>query len=168
MGAAAALGGFALRAGQEATPPRGRPFSVVFLFTAINDPAVQTSIGGVKQSLHDLGYIEDEHITYGGRSAERVPGRFPALASEVVAMGPDVIVCQNPQAANALKAATKTIPIVFVGIGVDAVESGIVSNLSKPEANLTGLSSAGAGIYAKRLEPSEGLRAAHIACGDTA
>jgi len=155
VGAAVALGGFVLPI-LEGTPSSRRVFKVVFLFTAINDPAVQVSIGTVKQSLRDLGYIEDQHIVYDGRSAERVPERFPGLAREVVAMAPDVIVCQNPRAANALKAETKTIPIVFVGIGVDAVESGIVSSLSKPEANLTGLSSAGAGIYAKRLELLKG------------
>jgi putative ABC transport system substrate-binding protein len=145
-------GGLGVRALLQSQPQPARVFKVVFLFTAINDPAVQTSIGITKQGLNDLGYIEGQHITYDGRSAERVPERFPALAAEVVAMSPDVIICQNPQAALALAAATRTIPIVFVGIGVDAVEAGIVASLARPDANLTGLSSAGAGIYAKRLE----------------
>lgn len=146
------IGALVVQALLESQPRTARLFKIVFLFTAINDPVVQTSIGMTKQGLQDLGYVEGQHITYDGRSAERVPERFPALAAEVVALGPDVIVCQNPQAAQALKTATRTIPIVFVGIGVDAVEAGIVASLARPDGNLTGLSSAGAGIYAKRLE----------------
>jgi putative ABC transport system substrate-binding protein len=156
-GLAVSCAGLGVFASWQLTSPSSIPsttkvFKIVFLFTAINDPAVQTNIGITKQGLHDLGYVEGQHIMFDGRSAERVPERFPALATEVVALGPDVIICQNPQAAQALKAATRTIPIVFVGIGVDAVESGIVASLARPEGNLTGLSSARAGIYAKRLE----------------
>jgi putative ABC transport system substrate-binding protein len=132
--------------------PERRVFKIVFLFTAIDDPAVQTNIAAVKQTMRALGYTEGEHVIYDGRSAERDPTRFRALAAEVVALEPHVIVCQNPQAAQELKAATTTIPIVFVGIGVDAIESGLVASLSRPDGNLTGLSSAGVGIYSKRLE----------------
>lgn len=132
------------------TPQRARPFRIVFLFTALYEPSVQNNIATTRQSLRELGYIEGENVTYDGFDADKKPERFPALAAEIVAQRPDVILCQKPQAALALKAATSTIPIVFVG--PDALGDGLVTNLARPGGNLTGLTSADAGIAGKRLE----------------
>jgi putative ABC transport system substrate-binding protein len=124
----------------------------MFLFTAIDDPVVQTNIGIMKQGLRTLGYIEGEHVVYDGRSAERDSKRFPALAKEVVGIGPDVIICQNVIAALELKAATSTIPIVFVAINADPLESEVVPSLARPGGNITGIGIHGADIAAKQVE----------------
>jgi putative ABC transport system substrate-binding protein len=134
------------------TPQPDKVFRVIFLFTALSEPGVQANIGITRQALQELGYVENRNIFYDGRSAERVPERFPALAAEVIALAPDVIICQNPQAALALKAATSTIPVLFVTPGVDPVEAGIVASLARPGGNLTGIRSPGSETAAKRLQ----------------
>jgi ABC-type uncharacterized transport system substrate-binding protein len=129
-----------------------RVFRIVFLFTALTDPSPQASMTTVRRALSELGYIEGENVHYDGLDAERKPERFPALAIEVVTLSPDVIICQNPQAVLALKAATTSIPVIFVNPGVDPVEAGIVASLARPGGNITGISSAVASIAAKRLQ----------------
>jgi putative ABC transport system substrate-binding protein len=63
--------------------------------------------------------------------------RIPALAAELVALKPDLLIGSNPQAAVALKSATATIPIVFVAVP-DPVGLGLVQSLSRPGGNITG------------------------------
>lgn len=132
------------------TPSPARAFRIIFLFTALSEPVVQTNIGIAQIALRDLGYIPGQTITYEGRDAKRDPARFPALAAEIVALRPDVVLCQKPQAALALKAATTTIPIVFVGL--DALGDGVVTSLARPGGNLTGITSSGTEVFAKRLQ----------------
>jgi putative ABC transport system substrate-binding protein len=105
-----------------------------------------------RRALSDLGYIEGENISFDGRDAATDTGRFPALAAEIVALRPDVIVCQNVLAARALKAATTTIPIVFVQINADPLESELVMSLARPGGNVTGIGVAGAALASKRLQ----------------
>lgn len=133
-------------------PTKPRLFRVVFLFTRLTEPVVQTQIATTKQGLRDLGYIEGETIAYDARDAKGDPTRFPELALEVVRLDPDLIVCQNPQAALALMAATQQIPIVFASMPGDPVLSGIVRSLAKPGGNVTGISSTATGLWAKRLQ----------------
>jgi putative ABC transport system substrate-binding protein len=132
------------------TASRAGPFRIVFLFTALSEPVVQTNIGICRQALAELGYIDGRTITYEGFDAERDPARFPALAREIVALRPDVVLCQKPQAALALKDATSTIPIVFVGL--DALGDGVVTDLARPGGNLTGITNAGVEVSGKRLQ----------------
>jgi putative tryptophan/tyrosine transport system substrate-binding protein len=66
------------------------------------------------------------------------PDRLPALAAELIALSPDLLVATNPQAAVALKSATANIPIVFVVV-FDPVGIGLVQSLSRPGGNITGL-----------------------------
>src|SRR5262249_21689813 len=66
------------------------------------------------------------------------PERMPALASELVALDPAVIFAHTTPAARALKAATRTIPVVFVNVS-DPIGSGIVPSLARPGGNLTGI-----------------------------
>jgi putative ABC transport system substrate-binding protein len=154
--AAAAAAGLGVAGWRFSTAPLGssrtRPYLVVFLFTALQEPVVQSNINTARQALAALGYTEGENVTYQGRSAERVPERFPQLAEEIVALKPDVVVCQNPQAASALQKATRTIPIVFAAIGVDPLEAGLVASLSRPGGNMTGIMGTSSGIYSKRLQ----------------
>jgi putative ABC transport system substrate-binding protein len=69
-----------------------------------------------RHSLRDHGWIEGKNLTIDYRSAEGHPERLPPLAAELVALKPDLLVGPSPQVAVALKLATATIPIVFVGV----------------------------------------------------
>ena len=75
----------------------------------------------------------------------------PRLASELVALKPDVIVTASPLPVHAVKEATSTIPVVFAALG-DAITAGAVNNLAHPGGNVTGLSFLNTELSAKRLE----------------
>ena len=104
------------------------------------------------QGLRDLGDVDGRNVAIEYRDAEGKLERVPALAAELVALKVDVIfVGGGTRVTLAAMEATKTIPIVFTGIG-DPVESGIVTNLARPGGNVTGLSSLAPELVGKRLE----------------
>jgi putative ABC transport system substrate-binding protein len=103
------------------------------------------------QGLRDLGYVEGRNLMIEYRHAEGKLERFPALASELVALKVDLIVALTTLAAQAAKQATETIPIVFAGAG-DPVASGLVTGLARPGGNITGLSSLNPELVGKCLE----------------
>jgi putative ABC transport system substrate-binding protein len=84
-----------------------------------------------QQGLRYLGYLEGHNIFLEYRYAENQPDRLPALAAELVQRQPDAIWTSSSSAAQALKQATTTIPIV-VGVAVDLVEQGLVESLARP------------------------------------
>ena len=90
------------------------------------------------QGLKDTGFIEGNNISIEWRWAEGQYNRLPSLAAELVSRGVAVIVAWDAPAASAAKAATKTIPIVFV-TGADPVKTGLVDSFSRPGGNLTGV-----------------------------
>ena len=90
------------------------------------------------QGLKDTGFIEGKNISIEWRWAEGQYNRLPSLAGELVSRGVAVIVVWDAPASFAAKAATKTIPIVFV-TGADPVKTGLVDSLSRPGGNLTGV-----------------------------
>lgn len=102
--------------------------------------------------LHELGYRGEQDLIVEYRSAEGHPERLPKLASELVAWRPDVLIAGfGTLAAEAAKAATATIPIVFTTVG-DPVGAGLVASLGRPGGNVTGLTDQAADIGGKRLE----------------
>lgn len=101
--------------------------------------------------LREHGYVEGLNLRVEARFAEGRDDRYPALAAELVALPVDIIVTWGTPAALAAKQATKTIPIVMGAIA-DPVSVGIVSNLARPEGNITGFSSQNADLEGKRLE----------------
>jgi putative ABC transport system substrate-binding protein len=104
------------------------------------------------QGLRDLGYVEGRNAVIEYRGAEGNVERVPALAAELVALKVDVIfVGGGTRVTLGAMQATKTIPIVFTGVG-DPVESGLVSNLARPGGNVTGLSALSPELVGKRLE----------------
>src|SRR6516225_7081933 len=104
-----------------------------------------------RQTLNDLGYVEGKNVRFEHRYARGRFERFPELANGLVGLKADVILTWGVEATLAAKQATATIPIV-VGAAGDLVGSGIVTNLARPTANITGFSSLSVELEAKRLE----------------
>lgn len=112
-------------------------------------PAAARIIGAFRSALRDLGHLEGRNLTLALRYADGVPERLPALASELVALHPDVIVTGAQSGALAAYHATRTIPIVVV-MPEDPVASGLADTIAKPGRNVTGMW--GLGGDAKRLD----------------
>jgi putative ABC transport system substrate-binding protein len=109
-------------------------------------------IAALHQGLKEGGYVEGQSIAFEYRFANGQYDRLPALAAELVARGVTVIFTEGGSlSALAAKQATTTIPIVFLG-GGDPVQDGLVTNISRPEANLTGVTLYSAALGPKKLE----------------
>ena len=107
----------------------------------------------IRVALRDLGYIEGQNLAFEHRYAEGRRDRYPELASELVRLKVDIIVVAGGSTPiKAVKNATKTIPIVMVGLGVDPVEAGLVESLARPGGNVTGLTNLSPELGGKRLE----------------
>jgi putative ABC transport system substrate-binding protein len=121
----------------------------------LNNPAGPATNDGitftaaVKQGLADTGYVVGRNVTIESRAAGI--DRLPALATDLVRRQVTVIVAVGIRAAQAAKAATQTIPVVFGIIG-DPVEVGLVASLNRPSGNLTGFTNAGIDLNGKRVE----------------
>jgi putative ABC transport system substrate-binding protein len=106
---------------------------------------------GFRRGLRELGYVDGRNVTIEWRWSEGKPDRFPALATEVVALKPDVIVASGTQAIRAAKRATSAIPIVMTTSSYPD-KIGLVDSLSRPGGNITGLSNVGPELSGKKLE----------------
>jgi putative tryptophan/tyrosine transport system substrate-binding protein len=103
------------------------------------------------RKLQEHGYIEGRNVRVETRFAEGLDERYPLLAAELVALPVDLIVTWGTPAAVAAKGATSTTPIVMGAIG-DPVSVGLVSNLARPEGNITGFATQNVELEGKRLE----------------
>jgi ABC-type uncharacterized transport system substrate-binding protein len=104
-----------------------------------------------RQGLGDAGYSEGRNVTIEARWAENQYDRLPMLATELIGQRPAIIAAFATPAAKAAKAATTTIPIVFVTIA-DPVQIGFVASLNRPGGNMTGVSQLSVTLGSKLLE----------------
>jgi putative ABC transport system substrate-binding protein len=103
------------------------------------------------QALRDLGYIDGQNVIIEYRWAAGKTDRLPALAEELVRLKVDLIVGGATPVIQALKNATKTIPIVML-IAADPVGTGFVASLARPGGNITGMAGISPELAGKRLE----------------
>jgi putative tryptophan/tyrosine transport system substrate-binding protein len=135
----------AARAQQPAMP-------VIGLLSSVPFETRRDQILGFHRGLKESGYVEGQNVAIEYRSADNQIDRLPALAADLVNRRVDVIVTIGGDIPiQAAKAATTTIPVVFV-TGFDPVAAGFVASLNRPGGNLTGVSFLVVFTVAKRLE----------------
>ena len=118
-------------------------------FLSPNTPAiVSDSVEALRTGLRDLGYFDGHNLTIEYRYAEGQLKRLPQLAAELVRLNVHLIIAPSSPAVIAARDATKQIPIVFSMTG-DPIATGIVTNLSQPGGNITGITQGSADLYAK-------------------
>jgi putative ABC transport system substrate-binding protein len=123
----------------------------VLMNLAADDPEVPARVAALAQGLGELGWTVGRNVMidyrWGGGDTERIRKH----AAELVALAPQVILATSSQVVAALLQATRTVPIVFVGLP-DPVGAGFVNSLARPGGNITGFLAFEYGMSAKRLE----------------
>jgi putative tryptophan/tyrosine transport system substrate-binding protein len=104
-----------------------------------------------RHGLRDLGYLEGQNIAFEYRYAGGLPDRLAWVAAELVRRPVDLIATFGTTPTLAAKAATKSIPIVMMGIG-DPVGAGLVASIARPGGNITGNTILGPDVAGKRLQ----------------
>jgi putative ABC transport system substrate-binding protein len=123
-------------------------------YLSASDAATEaTRAETIRQGLRERGYIEGQNIVTEYRYAEGNFDRLPELAAQLVRLKVDIIVVAGGgPLIQAAKNATKTIPIVMTGAGLDPVEAGYVESLARPGGNVTGITLLNRELSGKRLE----------------
>ena len=143
-GSAAAVWPAASRAQQQAMPVIG------FLGTS-SEAQTRAQVAAFRRGLIEMGFAEGKNVAIDFRWAEGQYDRLPTMAAELVARPVAIIAAQAPPAALSAKAATTTIPIVFV-VGFDPAAAGLVGSLNRPGGNVTGVTLMSVLLGQKRLE----------------
>jgi putative ABC transport system substrate-binding protein len=142
---AAALWPLAARAQQSAKSSR-------LAYLALLPGENATLAKSLLQRLRELGYREGENLIWDYRSANGHADRLPQLAAELVQTGPDVLIAGfGTLVPKAAIAATRSIPIVFTGVG-DPVGAGLIKSLRDPGGNATGVGALASDVATKRLQ----------------
>src|SRR5262249_8969338 len=122
-----------------------------FLSAVSPGDAMRGRLAALRQALAEGGYVEGRNVAIEYRWAEGRFDRLPELAADLVRHQVSVMIIVSEPGALAAKAATTTIPIVF-GIAEDPVALGLVANIARPGANLTGVNFLTGELVAKRME----------------
>jgi ABC-type uncharacterized transport system substrate-binding protein len=128
-----------------------QPLPVIGFLDPRSPDGMTERLRGFRQGLKDTGYIDGENVAIEYRWAEGQNDRLPALAEELVRRRVAMIAAFGIVAANAARAATTTIPIVFA-VAVDPVRLDLVASLARPGGNLTGVNIFTTELVTKRLE----------------
>jgi ABC-type uncharacterized transport system substrate-binding protein len=143
------LGGAAVMWPGAASAQLAMP-AIGFLDPRLPD-AITDRLREFREGLKDTGYVEGENVAILYRLAENRDDRLPELAADLVRRRVAVIATAGSPSTFAAQAATKTIPVVFL-VGDDPVRLGLVTSLSRPGGNMTGINVLTAEVAAKRLE----------------
>ena len=122
-----------------------------FLTARTREAADPDIIQPFLQGMHELGYFEGKNVQYEWRFADGRYERLPSLAADLVRLNVDVIFASTTPTARAVQQATRTIPIVMSSVA-DPVGTGLVSNLARPGANITGVSNFMGDVSQKQFE----------------
>jgi putative ABC transport system substrate-binding protein len=135
----------------EAQQPK-KVFRIGYLSTGT--PAFEsTRAEGIRLALRELGYVEGQNIATEYRYSEGKVDHAPELAAELAYLKVDIIVAAGADLiVRAAMHATKTIPIVMTGAGLDPVAAGLVDSLARPGGNVTGITTLSPELGGKRLE----------------
>jgi len=139
-----------LSLGARADAQQANKISRVGYLAAVSAAADAPRLKAFRQGLLDLGHVEGQNIIIDYRYEAGGFERLPALAAELVGQKPDALVAVTTNAAVAVKKATATIPIVFMGV-TDPVTAGLVQSLAWPGGNITGITNMAATLTGKRL-----------------
>jgi putative tryptophan/tyrosine transport system substrate-binding protein len=144
-----------LLGGAAAAWPRAaraqQPMPVIGFLSSLSEPQTTHLVMALVRGLSEAGLVAGQSITINHHFAEGQYDRLPAFADEFVRQRVSLIVAAGPPAALAAKAATTTIPIVFI-VGFDPVADGLVASFSRPGGNATGIFLVTALVGQKRLE----------------
>ena len=137
---------FAARAQTTAGGP------LIGVLTPQSAASAKRQYDALRASLRELGHVEGRNLRLTFRNADGDLSKLPALAAELVALKPDLIIAGSTPATRAIRDATRTIPVVMVTL-VDPVAIGIVNSLARPGGNITGIWTFGGGdvLIGKRL-----------------
>ena len=144
LSGAAASWPLTARAQQQSLP-------VVGILSAQSQQSEAALLAEWEKALNDAGYASRRNVLFEYRFADGQGDRLPMMAADLVQRQVSVLVANTTPPALAAKAATTTIPIVFV-TGVDPVEVGLVASFNRPGANVTGVTFLSNKLVAKRLE----------------
>jgi ABC-type uncharacterized transport system substrate-binding protein len=143
VGGSVLAGPLAVEAQQTVKVPR-----VGFLRSG---PPPQAFVKGFEQGLRELGYVEGQNIIIEYRFTDGSTSQLPNLVTDLLQLKVDVVLASGTEAVLATKNLTRTVPIVMAGVN-DPIDSGLVSSLSRPGANITGVSLMSVDLVTKRVQ----------------
>ena len=128
-----------------------QPMPIIGFLSSGSPEAAADRLHGFRQGLKESGYVESDNVSVVYGWAENRSDRLQELATDLVRRRVAVIATAGPPPAFAVKAATTTVPTVFL-VGDDPVRLGLVESLSRPGGNMTGINLFNVEVAAKRLE----------------